>query len=76
MKKRHHKTETSISAQVLNESELTVTSGSVEQDQKGKAKSHAVVQLCAHQKWEAAGRPNGDGVKFWLEAERELLQTK
>ena len=26
----------------------------------------------AYQKWEAAGRPGGDGVVFWLEAEREL----
>ena len=26
----------------------------------------------AHQKWQAAGCPEGDGVTFWLEAEREL----
>ena len=25
-------------------------------------------------KWEAAGRPHGDGGHFWWEAERELMQ--
>lgn len=28
----------------------------------------------AREKWEAAGRPGGDSSRFWLEAERELLQ--
>jgi hypothetical protein len=26
----------------------------------------------AYQKWEAAGRPLGKDLKFWLEAQREL----
>jgi hypothetical protein len=26
----------------------------------------------AYQLWEAAGRPEGDGVRFWVEAEREM----
>ena len=26
----------------------------------------------AYERWEAAGRPEGDGVQFWLEAEKEL----
>lgn len=30
------------------------------------------IQLCAFHKWEAAGKPTGDGVRFWLEAEKEL----
>ncbi|MSR60714.1 MAG: DUF2934 domain-containing protein [Planctomycetaceae bacterium] len=30
------------------------------------------VRLCAFERWEAAGKPDGDGVSFWLEAEREL----
>lgn len=28
----------------------------------------------AYLKWEAAGRPAGDGANFWIEAQRELLQ--
>jgi hypothetical protein len=40
---------------------------------KGPVTPEAIRQ-CAYQKWEAAGRPPGDGVRFWLEAERELCQ--
>jgi len=28
----------------------------------------------AYLKWEAAGKPDGDGARFWIEAEQELLQ--
>jgi hypothetical protein len=34
------------------------------------------IRLCAYTKWEAAGRPLGDGVQFWLEAEQDLLAGK
>jgi hypothetical protein len=30
------------------------------------------IRLAAYFKWEEAGRPCGDGVQFWLEAEREF----
>lgn len=30
------------------------------------------IRLCAYQKWERAGKPSGDAVKFWIEAEQEL----
>ena len=30
------------------------------------------IRLCAYRKWESAGRPTGDGVQFWLDAEKEL----
>lgn len=30
------------------------------------------VRQLAYRKWEEAGRPDGDGAEFWLEAEREL----
>jgi hypothetical protein len=33
---------------------------------------HEDIQLLAFHKWEAAGRPGGGGVPFWLEAETEL----
>lgn len=32
------------------------------------------IRRCAYRKWEDAGRPAGDGTRFWLEAERELTQ--
>jgi hypothetical protein len=34
--------------------------------------SHVDIQRSAFHKWEAAGRPSGDGVNFWLEAEHDL----
>jgi hypothetical protein len=32
------------------------------------------IRLCAYRKWEIAGKPPGDGIQFWLEAEHELRQ--
>jgi hypothetical protein len=32
------------------------------------------IRHCAYRKWEIAGRPFGDGARFWLEAEQELFQ--
>lgn len=34
------------------------------------------IRLCAYLKWESAGKPTGDGITFWLEAERELMPGK
>ena len=34
------------------------------------------LRVCAYLKWEAAGKHDGDGTQFWLEAEKELLQAK
>lgn len=34
------------------------------------------IRTRAYQKWEEAGRPDGDGVAFWLEAERELARPR
>ena len=31
-----------------------------------------VIRALAHSKWKAAGCPTGDGLDFWLEAEREV----
>jgi len=31
------------------------------------------IRLCAYRKWESAGKPTGDGIQFWLEAEQELV---
>ena len=36
------------------------------------APTHDQIRELAYRKWETAGRPAGDGVEFWLAAEREL----
>ena len=38
--------------------------------------SAAAIRLYAFRKWEIAGKPTGDGVQFWLEAEQELVPKK
>lgn len=42
----------------------------------GNSVSQDAIRLKAYQKWEAAGRPGGDDMRFWLEAEGELLAAK
>ena len=34
------------------------------------------IRARAHALWEQAGRPTGDGVQFWLEAEKELTTPR
>jgi Protein of unknown function (DUF2934) len=45
-------------------------------DRHGGVVSDEEIRLCAYRKWEAAGRPAGDGVRFWLEAEQELAEGR
>lgn len=47
-----------------------------EMKDKTPAVSADEVRLCAYRKWESAGRPNGDGIEFWLKAEQELVSEK
>jgi Protein of unknown function (DUF2934) len=43
---------------------------------KSKSLSQEEIRIRAYQRWEAAGKPCSDGINFWLEAEKELLQAK
>lgn len=45
-------------------------------DRNSQLLSAENIRLRAYRKWEGAGRPAGDGVQFWLEAEQELKQGK
>jgi hypothetical protein len=45
--------------------------------------SHHARSVCAddirrraYEKWERAGKPPGDGVQFWLEAEQDMMRGK
>lgn len=44
--------------------------------QRVKTVPEEVIRLQAYRKWEACGKPIGDSLRFWLEAERELVQGK
>ena len=40
----------------------------------GKPTSEDLIRFGAYFRWEAAGRPAGDGVGFWLDSERDFLE--
>jgi hypothetical protein len=75
MTKHHHKHGTPEHAgpgKLTTSSEPGVASG--DNYHNGKLLSEEDIRLCAYRKWEAAGKPTGDGVQFWLEAEQELVE--
>jgi len=43
---------------------------------RGVAIFQQEIQVRAYHKWEAMGKPLGKDLKFWLEAQHELLQGK
>ena len=56
-----------------NTTTTRATAASGDRDHNAELVSTEAVRLCAYRKWESAGMPVGDGIQFWLEAERELL---
>jgi len=77
MTQRQHKHATTAAAdpgQPTTPTKSAVASG--DNNHNGKLVSEEAIRLCAYQKWEAAGKPPGDGVQFWLEAEEELVEGK
>ena len=77
MAKHHHKDATSSPA--VADKPTTPTKpvvASVDHAHKEHLTLEENIRMCAYRKWEAAGRPAGDGVQFWLEAERELVERK
>jgi|GEM_PF-6325713 len=54
------------------ESKAASIPGPGEQVQNAQPKSQEAIRLHAFWKWQLAGKPDGDAVKFWLEAEQEL----
>ncbi len=73
MTQHHHKHATLAHAgtgKPTTPTKADVASG--DNDNKGKSVSDECIRICAFQKWEAAGKPSGDGVQFWLEAEQKL----
>jgi hypothetical protein len=55
----------------LLETPRTMTAGA-----RAKSLSPQDIGERAYQKWEAAGKPIGKDLKFWLEAQRELSRAK
>jgi len=64
------------SASPTSETRPATVSVLAEPSPNGQPVSEEAIRLCAYRKWQTAGRPRGDGVNFWLEAQRELSQVK
>jgi len=62
--------ETSISAS----SKAPIASGPAIPPHHGPRTFEEAIRHHAYLNWLAAGMPDGDGVNFWLEAEKQLLQ--
>jgi hypothetical protein len=41
-----------------------------------KTTTEEIIRITAYQKWEAAGKPLGEEMRFWLEAEQALMNGK
>jgi Protein of unknown function (DUF2934) len=75
MNKHQHKRQTKAQpglVELPSTSNTAVDSGDLDHDVRpGSAES---IRLCAYRRWENAGKPIGDGMQFWLEAEQELAR--
>jgi len=69
--KTHHSNRATPS-QSAAQTQTAVVSGN--KDRMAQLFSAEDIRLCAYRKWESAGKPAGDGIHFWLEAENELMK--
>jgi hypothetical protein len=72
MRKKTATLEHPSSVALVDEQKPTVVSLLAKPSPNGQPVSEEAIRLCAYCKWEAAGKPDGDGVRFWLDAEKEL----
>jgi hypothetical protein len=54
-------------------SKAPIASGPGNRTETINSGSEDAIRLRAYQKWEAAGKPEGNGLRFWLEATQEIL---
>ncbi len=77
MQKHHHKHATPAPSGPTGPTTTTQTAAaSGDKDHQAPLVTAEHIRLCAYRKWESAGKPTGDDVQFWLEAEQELVQGK
>jgi hypothetical protein len=77
MPKHHHKRATLAQADPAVPTNATQTAVvTANKESRAPLVSAEAIRLCAYRKWESAGKPTGDGTRFWLEAEQELQRGK
>jgi hypothetical protein len=65
-----------VSAKLTNKPKAAVPTAPKGPHQKRKTVPEEAIRLHAYQKWEAAGKPVDDSLRFWFEAQRELSHGK
>jgi hypothetical protein len=75
-RKRHHKSVILVEPVPAKEMPSTKTPVTLAAPSPDGQVSDADIRVRAYQKWEAAGKPAGDGIQFWLQAEQELRAGK
>lgn len=73
MSKRHHKSMAVVHSTPTRPTTVATDMAARATKPNRSPASEEGIRMRAYQKWEAAGHPPGDGIQFWLEAERELL---
>jgi len=68
----HHHKHAFVTPTAADQTTTAVATVDGEQARNGRSMTAETIRLCAYRKWERAGRPSGDGVDFWLQAEQEL----
>jgi len=77
MHKHHHRHATPATSGPNGSTTATATQPTVASGDKicnGQLVCAEDIRLRAYRKWESAGKPTGDGIRFWLDAEQELRQ--
>jgi hypothetical protein len=76
MHPRHQKRATRAESGPVLAATSTKAEAAGDQDRRAPSVSPEEIRLCAYRKWENAGKPTGDAIRFWLEAEQELVRGK
>lgn len=76
MHTHYHRRETLAHSGPTGPTTTTQTAVAASDNDHTRLVSEEGIRLCAFRKWENAGKPTGDGIQFWLEAEQELVQGK
>ena len=74
MSTRHHKHATPARSVLAGPTAALPARSAGDPNRTARSVSADDVRFRAYRKWEDAGKPAGDGVRFWLEAEQEFAQ--
>ncbi len=74
--RRQHRATADVARQTISIMSAPATMNSNGKAGTLEAISEQQIRLRAYRKWESAGRPNCDGVEFWLAAQHELEEAR